>query len=46
MVVGAFRSDAVARDPMMRRRIAELSRLSTVERIALEDSIAARSPCT
>ena len=36
VVVGAFRTDAVARDPLMRRRIAELSRLSTVERIALE----------
>ncbi len=36
VVVGAFRTDAVARDPLMRRRLAELSRLSTVERIALE----------
>ena len=35
VLVGAYRTDEVARDPPMRRRIAELSRVSTVERVAL-----------
>jgi DNA-binding NarL/FixJ family response regulator len=35
VLVGAYRTDEVARDPSMRRRIAELSRVSSVGRIAL-----------
>ena len=35
VLVGAYRTDEVARDSPLRRRIAELSRVSTVERLAL-----------
>ncbi|MBV9952272.1 MAG: AAA family ATPase [Acidimicrobiia bacterium] len=35
VIVGAFRPDEVARDPRVRRRVAELCRLSTVERLTL-----------
>ena len=35
VLVGAYRTDEVARDPSMRRRIAELSRVSSVERVVL-----------
>ena len=35
MLVGAYRADEVARDPGMRRRVAELSRVTGVERVAL-----------
>ena len=35
MLVGAYRTGEVARDPGMRRRIAELSRVSGIERVAL-----------
>jgi DNA-binding NarL/FixJ family response regulator len=35
VLVGAYRTDEVARDPSLRRRIAELSRVSIVERVAL-----------
>jgi DNA-binding CsgD family transcriptional regulator/tetratricopeptide (TPR) repeat protein len=35
VLVGAYRSDEIVRLPWMRRRIAELSRISGVERVAL-----------
>ena len=35
VLVGVYRTDEVARDSPLRRRIAELSRVSTVERLAL-----------
>ena len=35
VLVGAYRADEVARDPQLRRRIAEFSRLSGVERLVL-----------
>ena len=35
VLVGAYRTDEMARDPAMRRRTAELSRVSGVERLAL-----------
>lgn len=35
VLVGAYRTDEVGRDPALRRRVAELSRLSGVERLAL-----------
>jgi DNA-binding CsgD family transcriptional regulator/tetratricopeptide (TPR) repeat protein len=35
VLVGTFRTDEVGRDPALRRRVAELSRLSGVERITL-----------
>ncbi|MFN8024651.1 MAG: AAA family ATPase [Acidimicrobiales bacterium] len=41
VLVGTFRSDEVARDPGMRRRIAELSRLRWVRRVELAGFAAA-----
>jgi DNA-binding CsgD family transcriptional regulator len=35
VLVGAFRTDEVGRDPLLRRRAAEFSRLSGVERVVL-----------
>ena len=35
VLVGAYRADEVARDPGMRRRVAELSRVTGVERVVL-----------
>ena len=35
VLVGAYRADEVVRDPDMRRRIAELGRVSGIERVAL-----------
>ena len=35
VLVGAYRADEVARDPVLRRRTAELSRVSGVERVVL-----------
>ena len=35
VLVGAYRADEVARDPGMRRRVAELSRVTGVERVML-----------
>jgi DNA-binding NarL/FixJ family response regulator len=36
VLVGTFRTDEVSRDPALRRRVAELSRIAGIERVLLE----------